>query len=95
MTQIDTSTEAVLRLLGNVTPGPWYRDAWDIRSDGPGTGAICEVAKPNGDDDQYWKNGEADANARFIAAARQLVPALLKERDDLRAKLAQIKGDDQ
>lgn len=93
MSTIDTSTEAVKWLLENVTPGPWYRDAWDIRSDGPGTGAICEVAKPNGDDDRYWKNGEADANARFIAAARTLVPALLKERDDLRAKLTEARAE--
>jgi len=76
MTQIDTSTEAVEALLKDVTEGPWEVD-W--------TG--------NG----YWIGdtismvGETYQEARdvkFIAASRELVPALLAERDALKAKLA-------
>ena len=76
MTQTDTSTEAVEALLKDVTEGPWEVD-W--------TG--------NG----YWIGdtismvGETYQEARdvkFIAASRELVPALLAERDALKAALA-------
>ena len=83
---IDTSTEAVERLLEDVTPGPWrhsksYRG---IVSDSPsgyddaesvsayGGHMICESVMAH--------------NSLFIAAARELVPALLADRDVWRDK---------
>lgn len=87
----DTSAEAVERLLENVTPGPWSEhDA--------GKHPYVFVCGP----DQLYYNGEvkdkplvayvtgvgAIKNRAFIAAARELVPALLKERDEARARAA-------
>lgn len=92
MTAIDTSTETVARLLEDVTPGPWrikdcntlgdrctnyYHEIWNDETD---ILVTTEVTRAHND-------GGAK-NMRFIAAARDLVPALLNERDDLRAKLA-------
>lgn len=74
-----------LALLDGATPGPWFRDCWDVlgSSAGTGTGSICDVAHPNGDDDQYWKHGEADANARLIAAAPKLANDTLRLLDEI------------
>lgn len=96
MTAIDTSTEAVERLLDGVTPGPWTEhDA--------GKHPHVFVCGP----DQFYYDGEigdkplvayvtgveAIENRVFIAAARDLVPALLKERDDLQVKLAEAQAE--
>lgn len=71
---VDTSTEAVERLLDGVTPGPWtLRLAYDDDRaviDGTGFPVAYDVAS---------------ADRRFIATARDLVPALLAERDALAA----------
>lgn len=82
MTQIDTSTEAVMALLEGVTRGPWrmgYRFD-SIVADHPtghdendtldayGGHLVCESVK-------------SYANMDFIIAARELIPALLTERD--------------
>lgn len=76
---LDRAAEAV----EGTTPGPWHRDCWDILGraarHGGGTGHICEVSRPNGTDDKYWLPDEADQNARFIAASRQLVPEMAEE----------------
>ena len=65
---------------GKHTPGPWVRDCWDIlgkaKRHGGGTGHVCEVSCSNGADEKYWEDGEADANARLIAAAPDLLKAL-------------------
>lgn len=82
---VDTSTEAVTKLLDGVTPGPWDHE-WEI--DGPKThtrikagAAIATTAQQCG---RPHHRNAASSNARFIAAARDLVPALLAERDALR-----------
>ena len=49
---VDTSTEAVTKLLDEVTPGDWFSDGYRVED--------------------------------FIPAARDLVPAMLAERDALR-----------
>lgn len=92
MTAIDTSTEAVERLLDGVTPGPWrikncdtfgdrctnyFQEIWNDETD---ILVTTEVTRAHND-------GGAK-NMRFIRAARDLVPALLKERDEARAALA-------
>lgn len=79
MTHIDTSKEAVERLLDGVTPGPWYSEKEDP-NDGPedvvtaGDYYVASLHYLRGMD-------EPAANARFIAAARELVPALATERN--------------
>jgi hypothetical protein len=77
---IDTSREAVERLLDGVTPGPW----------GCSTGKLVRIVKVVGRSPivlagvhRFGRNGgkatdgDCEANARFIAASRELVPALL------------------
>ena len=98
MTAIDTSTEAVERLLENVTPGPWWVEPeGTIRNDADGNPRwdLPRVVRHGAAGQSICKThligdkepDPAIANARFIRAARDLVPALLKERDELRAKL--------
>lgn len=89
MTAIDTSTEAVERLLENVTPGPWFvgeeqcvDDKWSIVTTSGGAILANVNDRP-----------ARTANAHFIAAARDLVQALLKERDDLQVKLAEAQAE--
>ena len=89
---IDTSREAVERLLDGVTPGPWQSDGefmdryHEVRVAMPDRcgvpmATIAEASHNWNDVTDVaerrisWK--EAEANARFIAAARELVPALL------------------
>lgn len=75
-TRADTSTAVIEALLKDVTPGPWH---WNVRGlvgpvstdDDQSFGMICdEVAECT------FSNGSKEANARFIAAARDLVPAI-------------------
>lgn len=94
MTEIDTSTEAVEALLKNVTPGPLV-----VRVDRNGvrrvfsektetqvaTASVFASWMPL--DEKREAHRIADANARFISASRELVPALLAERDQLRDEL--------
>lgn len=90
---IDTSTDAVERLLEDVTPGPWITVKSDVYPEGE-----CDSWVTIGREDfdavalivnEHIKDDpELKANARFIRAARDLVPALLKERDEARALVA-------
>lgn len=55
------------------TPGPWYEHSH--RQIGPAAGIVCEVWSAIG-----WGNvaiNEADANVRLIAAAPDLLEALI------------------
>lgn len=102
MTSIDTSNEAVERLLDGVTPGPWRMNTV-ITS--------CGVCHKIGPWPHKWRHGiemsaciyddyppslegtdNMQANAGFIAAARDLVPALLKERDALRTRIDELEA---
>lgn len=72
----DTRTEAVTALLEGVTPGPWR-----MGQDEEGPPATC-ITAGGFDICTAWGGYLAeDADAAFIAAARQLVPALLAQRD--------------
>lgn len=93
----DTSGNAVERLLQDVTPGPWgvgedqcVDDTWSIVTTSGGAVLANVNDRP-----------ARTANARFIATARDLVPALLaraeaaeKKLADARAALAQNKRDE-
>lgn len=69
---INTSTGAIAGLLAGVTPGPW--GTLPTR-DSVYDSKFCEVAC-------YMQA----ADRRFIAAARELVPALTIERDQWRQR---------
>ena len=89
MPTLDERIEAARKLDG-YTPGPWVRDCWDILGKGQGTGQVCEVTIPNGDDDVFWKPGECEGNVALIAAApdlHRLVLDLAAERERLLAAL--------
>lgn len=75
---VDTSTEAVTKLLDGVTPGHWTGDP-RFSTIVAGEKCIAEVFT-------------SDADAHFIAAARDLVPALLAERDEARAEVERLKA---
>lgn len=93
---VDTSTEAVTKLLDGVTPGPWrikdcesagyrcanyHQEIWNEDTD---ILVTTEVTRAHND-------GGAK-NMRFIRAARDLVPALLAERDALKSEVEQLKA---
>jgi len=82
MTAIDTSTAAVTALMDGVTEGPWTTGK--VLFDCVFAGG--EVVSAGGSE-----GPKAEANARFIAAARQLVPALLAERDAAMAGAVKVK----
>lgn len=71
--KIDTSTAAIAALMDGVTPGPWEQDG-PISSKIVWAGPDVRVCFMTSD-------GPASKNARFIAASRELVPALTDERD--------------
>lgn len=90
MTTIDTTPEAIAALLDGVTPGPWrvehettliwgHCDQDDTTDRGMGYPVSeCRISPVSS-----WARGPdagaGEANARFIAAARELVPALAAE----------------
>lgn len=84
----NTSKEAVERLMDGVTPGPWsaHRDEmhFDTLSDVHGgatrdcSGISRQIMVSVGG---FSELKEQEANTRFIAAAREMVPALAAERD--------------
>lgn len=99
-----TTTEAVQALLESVTPGPWaWEESHPTNAcaevtaeiDGGWPSSIAtlygssDLVPPPTEPDEPWGDHPIRrANARFIAAARDLVPALLKERDEALAQLA-------
>jgi len=78
------------------TPGPWsvHADSWGIEiraASGDPRTYLCIAERIGGRrvrrEDQSWDDGEAQANARLIAAAPDLLAALqaLKERGHTQA----------
>ena len=91
MTEIDTSPDRIAAIMDGVTDAPWRFE--------PDEGAclprvesveklVCTVGNA-----ESWLDAldEWTANARFIAAARDLVPALAAERDALRAEVDRLR----
>lgn len=100
MTEIDTSTAAIAALMDGVTAGPWRVEhettlIWGHcdKDDSTYRGMGYPVAECRISPVSSWAHGpDADAgetNARFIAAARELVPALTDERDAAVARAEQ------
>ena len=74
MSDIDTSRKAVEALMKGVTEGPWDFDCLEVI--GPRRETVADpVTKKDG---------------RFIAASRQLVPALLDRAEKAEASLARL-----
>ena len=73
---LDTSTEAVEALLKGLPPEPWEEN-WNRVFDAEAV-MVCSASG----------NRNAKNICYFIAAARELVPALLAERDALKTALA-------
>ncbi|WDZ87220.1 hypothetical protein [Micromonospora cathayae] len=106
MTDTTTSLDldAIRYRLNEATPGPWgvgngthIVRGLEVTGRGSFT-CIQSVAEVDDDDRCDWGHDEAvetdpEADARFIAAARQDIPALLAEVDRLRAELEQISSD--
>lgn len=86
MTQIDTSKEAIAALLNGVTEGPLYLLDCGYRiADKPVT--FDADGARHGETPNIVMFCETQPNARFFAAARDLVPALAAERDAAEAAL--------
>ena len=99
---IDTSREAVERLLDGVTPGPWAweenhptnacasvtakSDAWRTIDIATLYGTSDCVPAPTMPDEPWGDHPIRRANANFIAAARELVPALLARAEAAEAR---------
>lgn len=101
MSRQDDLVKRAREALDGVTPGPWevpdqtYTRNLTVNTGGgmdaimlacPGTGGamsytdeVCTLS---------WSGGEHDANARFIAAARDLVPAMADRIEALEAAMA-------
>jgi hypothetical protein len=104
MADIDTSAEAVARMLDGVTPGPWVEFISDDGGQWTGWPLSIEctsivdktIVRPGGQWPYEWDAktscDEACANARFIAWARDAVPALAAERDRLAAQLTESRA---
>jgi hypothetical protein len=78
---IDTSPEAVARMLEGVTPGPWR-----LGPDEEGDPAQCITADGFDIATAWGGYNAADADAHFIAYAREAVPALAARVAELEAE---------
>lgn len=84
---VDVSTEAVMRLLDGVTPGPW--GCMDYLTDDCARwcivppDAVGTIANVHPDPDGI--------DARFIAASRDLVPAMLSRAEAAEAEVARLR----
>ena len=74
---IDTSRKAVEALMKGVTPGPWDFDCLEVI--GPRRETVADPV--------------TNKDGRFIAASRQLVPALLDRAEKAEAELATLKAE--
>jgi hypothetical protein len=97
---VDTSPEAIAALLDGVTDGPWeYRpckyDDWGTVK--AGNFVLLQARDPLRCGDAVLDQCRRDhvdpreRNARFIASARQLVPALAAENAALKAEVARLR----
>ena len=83
-------SEAIKDLLTNVTPGPWEAESGHEQQNGQLYWQVTDGRDAIMQNQFCWCQGDQAANARFIAAARDLVPALLAERDAALAEVARL-----
>lgn len=88
--QIDTSPEAIAALLDGVTPGPWVAESGHTQQNGQLYWQVSNEYDAIMQNQFCWAQGDPAANARFIAAARDLVPALAAEIARLTADLRHV-----
>jgi len=78
--------------LDGVTEGPWRLGSWMDNVFGTGPNGewfpICRVKR----NDAPIEGNQDHKDARFIAAARQLVPAMADEIERLRGEVARMRG---
>lgn len=90
MGEIDTSTARIEALMDGVTDAPWCAGAhrWP-----PQVGCCPLIGQPFSAHHHLVNVAAAntDADIRFIAASRQLVPALAAELDALRAEVNRLR----
>lgn len=75
---MNTSTEAVKALLDAASPGPWHKDNFGFLRGSDGK-PVSTFGLGLGFASEGWP--EAIGNAALMQASRELVPALLAERD--------------
>jgi hypothetical protein len=93
MADIDTSAEAVARMLDGVTPGPWTEHDKGKHPNGFVAGAIEDYEHgPDKPVVAYVVGMNVAGNRRFIAWSRDAVPALAVERDRLAAQLTEARA---
>ncbi len=80
---VELTPEAVEKMLEGVTPGPWRTFETGVYFD-PNSGTWGGFDLRN--------SPNAESNARFIAWAREAVPALAAERDAIAARLAEVEA---
>lgn len=76
---VDVSTEAVMRLLDGVTPGPWQAESGHEQQNGQLYWQVTDGRDAIVQNQYCWCQGDHAANARFIAWCREGVPALLAD----------------
>jgi hypothetical protein len=77
------------------TPGPWEYDACEVRATGPTMPPDVSQWIVTGYGPEIYGEGHEPGvqngdDGHFIAGAREWVPALLAENDELRAALAEL-----
>lgn len=86
----DISKEAVDALLQGVTEGPWLAESGHVQSNGQLYWQVTDGYHAVVQNQFCWCQGDHAANARFIAAARGLVPALRAALDEAEAALKTV-----
>lgn len=97
----DTSTEALRKLQGEITPGPWCvaddTVVWTVVNDPVET--TYDIGYPVADVRLWqvpygrarWPEGQPEANARLIAAAPDLLSEVLRLREQAEAMAAALR----
>lgn len=87
-----TASDEAKKALEGVTPGPWFTspDGWRVTDK---IVSFDEDGARHGETPNICIFAESEANARFIAWAREGVPALLAEIASKDAEIARLRGE--
>ena len=89
----DISRDAVDALLQGVTEGPWEAESGHEQQNGQLYWQVTDGAHAIMQNQFCWCQGDHAANARFIAAARELVPALRAALDEAEARAVKAEAE--